>query len=432
HSTIGGHARSVHVGGFTLDHGPHVSFTKHEYVRDLFAANTDGNYHEFPTRTGNFYRGSLVDHPAQNHLWQLPVALRTGCAEELRAAAASRQSTGDNGHGLRDYGTWLTRSYGPTFAEALPAAYTRKYWTVEPSRLSVDWVGPRMHTPSIEEIDAALVPGSRNAGHYITSARYPLEGGYQRFFQRFADRATIRFNSEPSAIDLSERRVWLHDGSTLSYDQLFSTIPLPSFIQLCRGVPAEVLAAAHQLDCSQLLLVDVFAPKRMESDYRWFYVYDEELFTTRIHCVEALAPGNAPAGMTGIQVEVYSSRHRPLPHAPDVIARAVTEELVGLGFVDRRDVDTHQVTTQWRECPYANVMFTHPRRESLDVIFDWLAAHGLAREADDLEPTSNWSFDSVADGGHLALAGRFAQWKYFWTDDCVLRGRQLSHRYAPQ
>jgi hypothetical protein len=24
------------------------------------------------------------------------------------------------------------------------------------------------------------------------------------------------------------------------------------------------------------------------------------------------------------------------------------------------------------------------------------------------------------------LAGRFAQWKYFWTDDCVLRGRQLA------
>ena len=26
----------------------------------------------------------------------------------------------------------------------------------------------------------------------------------------------------------------------------------------------------------------------------------------------------------------------------------------------------------------------------------------------------------------LALAGRFGQWKYYWTDDCVLRGKKLS------
>jgi hypothetical protein len=28
--------------------------------------------------------------------------------------------------------------------------------------------------------------------------------------------------------------------------------------------------------------------------------------------------------------------------------------------------------------------------------------------------------------GDLALAGRFGQWKYFWTDDCVLRGYALA------
>ena len=32
--------------------------------------------------------------------------------------------------------------------------------------------------------------------------------------------------------------------------------------------------------------------------------------------------------------------------------------------------------------------------------------------------------------GRLMLAGRFAQWKYFWTDDCVLRGRQLAGEFA--
>jgi hypothetical protein len=28
--------------------------------------------------------------------------------------------------------------------------------------------------------------------------------------------------------------------------------------------------------------------------------------------------------------------------------------------------------------------------------------------------------------GDLVLAGRFGQWKYYWTDDCVLRGKYIS------
>jgi phytoene dehydrogenase-like protein len=34
---IGGHARSIIADGFTLDHGPHISFTRHDYVRTFFA-----------------------------------------------------------------------------------------------------------------------------------------------------------------------------------------------------------------------------------------------------------------------------------------------------------------------------------------------------------------------------------------------------------
>jgi len=28
--------------------------------------------------------------------------------------------------------------------------------------------------------------------------------------------------------------------------------------------------------------------------------------------------------------------------------------------------------------------------------------------------------------GQLILAGRFAQWKYYWSDDCVLRGKFIA------
>jgi hypothetical protein len=73
-------------------------------------------------------------------------------------------------------------------------------------------------------------------------------------------------------------------------------------------------------------------------------------------------------------------------------------------------------------------MFTHARRDALDTIYRWLEQFGLAREEDDLAPARDWSAAPTASDrfGALMFAGRFAQWKYFWTDDCVLRGRQLA------
>lgn len=79
---------------------------------------------------------------------------------------------------------------------------------------------------------------------------------------------------------------------------------------------------------------------------------------------------------------------------------------------------------QWRWSPYANVIFTHARKDALNCIWEWLGMHGLERESDDLNAFSNWPGEIVS--GDLVMAGRFAQWKYFWTDDCILRGLQIA------
>ena len=424
---IGGHARSIIADGFTLDHGPHISFTRHDYVRDLFARNVDDAFHEMPISVANFYRGSVVEHPAQVHLWQLPQPLRAACADDMKAAAAARlESDLCTPRPPDNYLEWLRRSFGRAFADALPAAYTRKYWTVGPEEMSVDWLGPRMHTPSLAEVEASLVPGSRNKGYYITTGRYPQTGGFQHFFERFADGAHIRLNSAVAQIDLAKKTATIVTGETLPFRRLISTLPLPDFVRLCSDVPTDVSAAVEQLDCTQLLLIDVFAPRFSHHDYRWFYVYDEDKASTRIHCVENMAPANAPAGMSCVQVEVYSSRHRPLGEPPESTAVRVANELVELGFISAADLEKGLVRIATRSCPFANIVFTKPRRSALDTIFRWLEDHGLSREPDDLDATTDWGADPASPVGSIVMAGRFAQWKYFWTDDCVLRGRQIA------
>jgi hypothetical protein len=39
---------------------------------------------------------------------------------------------------------------------------------------------------------------------------------------------------------------------------------------------------------------------------------------------------------------------------------------------------------------------------------------------------TDWDTKPEKPLGNIILAGRFAQWKYYWTDDCVMRGKYIA------
>lgn len=415
----GGHAGSEAFMGFTLDQGPHVSFTNQNYVQELFAKNVGSDLLEFPVRTRNYFQGSWIDHPAQAHLWGVPVDIRDQCIREMLAAADA-----PSGISPTNYAEWLQISYGPTFSQKFPSAYTRKYWTADPQALSTDWLGPRMSRLTKDEIIAGLDPGRIQKLHYIKQVRYPAKGGFQAFFEPISKGARISYGQKVIAIDLLKKTLSTADGKCAKFERLVSTLPLPEFINSCLQATPDVREASAALDCSQLLIIDVFASHTQDVDGHWFYVYDEDKWSTRIHCVERLAPNNAPEGWTGIQVEVYFSKYRPLEQPAGEIARKVILELVEMGFLRDEDVGLGRCKVNWRWASYANVIFTHPRREALNIIWEWMRPFGLIREDDDLDAVSDWELKPEV--GEISMAGRFAQWKYHWTDDCILRGKQIA------
>lgn len=418
--TWGGHAKSVNSGGFILDQGPHVSFTTHEYVRNLLYANVEGRINDFPARIRNYYNGSWIEHPAQAHLWQFHEPCRSKFADDMLAAV---KNTGSSP--ITNFKDWLDCSYGASFSNILSTAYNEKYWTVNPSMLSTDWLGPRMPVLLESQVTKSLVPDTYQSINYITQVRYPKNGGFQNFFQALAHNSKINFGCDISSIDLSARTLSSNDGTTYSFENLVSTIPLNIFIGLCTNCPTEVREAASSLDCTQLLLIDVFVPTNQQIEGNWFYIYDRDKISTRIHIIERLSPTNCPEGWTGLQVEVYFSKYKPFQGNYEEVKKRVFNELVTMGFIDDRFEVGEKCIIESRWVPFANIMFTHSRKSALDCIFDWLTQFGLHREEDDLDYNTDWSRERQL--GTIAMAGRFAQWKYYWTDDCVLRGRSLAN-----
>jgi protoporphyrinogen oxidase len=412
-SYSGGHIASHSVDGCIWDEGPHISFTKNEYVRDLFAQSVEGDYLEYETSTGNWFQGTWIPHPAQSNLYAVPEPLAKKCLDDFLVARQAVNGTTDN------YREWLELAFGKTFAKSFPIPYTRKYWTREPEDLTTEWIGQRIYYPDPETVKAGYKTPALKTTNYISRIRYPRVGGYQSFSRLFQIGADIRYGHSVSSINLAKRLISFQNGSHTSYDKLISTIPLNHFIALQEDVPPDVSMAANQLLCTSVLLVNITSTGPSLSNYHWLYVYDEDKQSVRITQNHLLSPENMMQDQVGIQVEVYSSRYRPFSDSYETISKRVIGEVVELGLVNS------VVSYHWRLIPYANIVFDNSRRDAQTKVLEWLENFGLNRESDDLEPMTDWNNASDVAIGDIALAGRFGQWKYFWTDDCVLRGKQL-------
>jgi protoporphyrinogen oxidase len=199
-------------------------------------------------------------------------------------------------------------------------------------------------------------------------------------------------------------------------------MPLPEFVRLCKNVPVEVTEAANQLLCTELILVNVEVPHILDNKFHWCYVYDENLLSTRITSYGELSPFNVPSGCSGLQVEVYGSRCKPFAHSHNTIGEIVVKELKDMGLI-RCD---SKINYHTHYSKYANVVFDLKRESCLEIIWNWLSSFGLQRECNDLDYGPNWEELKLQPQGRLMMAGRFAQWNYSWTHDCVLRAHYLS------
>ena len=394
----GGHISSVERNGFTWDNGPHISFTKDEYVRRLFAESVDQEFEEFQVSVGNYFQGYWIDHPAQSNLYQIPEPLRTAC---LNSFLESRSHI-DLQPEPTNYQEWLYRAFGRVFADTFPNVYNRKVWTIEPVHMGVDWLTPRVFYPSIQDVkDGSKGPLDR-ATYHVTTVRYPSRGGFLSYARKFADGARIYYGKTMETIHFGKRRIGFSDGAQSEYHTLVSTLPLPTLINCAEDAPAKVREAAALLRCTSLLLVEIAANHRRNSKYNWIYVYDEDKLSTRISFIEGWSPNNAPAFSTGMQVEVYGSAYRPLPTDYEEIARKIQLELVEMGLLESLEA---VISVHVRRVPWANVIFDHNRQAALDTVNAFLDSFGILR------------------------IGRYAEWKYLWTHDCVLNGRRVAEEF---
>ena len=392
--SYGGLCNSFCIDGFTFDTFAHISFDNDPYTYSMFEGRTGHWIHD--SEALNYCDGNWVRNPVQNNLIGLPV-------EERIRIIKSYIDRPHYGY-VDNYAKWLNSHFGSYFASNYPGRYTRKYWTVEAEELEPRWIEGRMTTPDIEGILRSALEENKEIVHYSKEARYPVNGGFRAFLRPLAKNSNILYNTSVTEIDVVEKRITLSDGDVIDYDGIISTIPLPELISIIKDVPADVVAYGKKLDHTSGAMISLGFRRPKVSPKLWFYIYDEDIYPSRIYSPDWKSINNVPVGCSAIQAEVDFSKYKPLTVSLEELKETVIDQLLRLKLFDRSDIIVSDV--RYRE--YANVMFTQQIYEARDKIHGYL--------------------DSVGVG----YAGRWGMWDYLWVGQSFRSGRDVALEFVKE
>lgn len=323
-----------------------------------------------------------------------------GIAESEVPVGGWPASPGESGE-PRNFEEFIYRVWGKGVAKHFAIPYNRKLWAVPLHEMETSWLGGRVPLPDLEEmIEGALRPVAKPMG---PNARfgYPLRGGFQAMMDAFVPHLTgeLRLGTRVTKVIPSERRLVLDDGTALRYEQLVSTMPLPTLVSMMGyEAPERVRQAAQRLRNVSVRCVNIGVGRERLTEKHWIY-YPEETVFHRIFVQGNASPHCNPPGGFGLTCEITYSPHKPLPCDGEALIDRCIADCIAVGLIREDDpiLARNQV-----DMPYAYVVYDHDRKASVETIRDWCGRHDIL------------------------LAGRYSEWEYYNSDHAFVAGRDVA------
>lgn len=381
---VGGLIANFEIHGFRFDNAVHLSFTKNEMVKSLFAQT------EFLSHRPNAYcleNGKWLKHPVQNNLYPLEIEEKVALIKSFTQRPSLEPS---------NYAEWLVHQYGNGIADRYPKKYTEKYWGCDASELTTTWIGNRMRRAEIDEIlRGALVQGDANH-YYANEMRYPKKGGYFEFIRGIAGQCPISTNKEVIEIDVDKKRIFFSDGSNDTYDELVSSLPLPILLpMLSPRAPQEVMEAVRRLLWTTVDLVSVGFDRPDIPPCLWYYIYDDDNVAARAYSPSLKSPENAPEGKSSLQFEIYnlSTKDRLKPQE---LMNNIRTKLIENAICNEEEI----LFCHHKHLPFGNVVFNHGMKERRQLVTEYIKGLGVKS------------------------CGRFGEWDYLWSDQSYCSAKE--------
>ncbi len=386
----GGHAVTIEEVGYRFDRTGHLLHLRDPEMRALVLEWLGpGGYVELQRRSAVYSHGVYTRYPFQANAFGLPKQVAYECVlgfVKAQLEPSARPPANFEEFCLARFGEGISRHF------MIP--YNARLWGVPAREITAEWCSRFVPIPKVEDVLAGAVGLEGPELGYNARFIYPRLG-IGALVEKLAERAgPVETGLAPTAIDLGAREVIFGDVA-VPYDELVSTLPLPTLLALATELPPEVRAAASRLRSTELYYLDVALNTPCEKPYHWVYVPEAKYPFYRVGSYSHFSAAMAPPGKGSLYVELAD---RAAPDLATLLPR-VAEALVEMGMIRAPEAIRF---ARLRHLEHAYVIFDHEHYASLATVRRHL--------------------DSVG----VLSTGRYGGWNYSSMEDALVFGREAA------
>jgi protoporphyrinogen oxidase len=385
----GGACRSLERDGYVFDFTAHLLHVQRpETEAYLQEMEVWSRLVDHARRAAIMVGTHVTPYPIQIHTHGLAAEVRRDCVLGFIRAWGAGEASPDPQH----FAEWVLGRFGEGFAHHFFFPYNRKLFRAEPEELTVDWLGRYVPRPELEEVVNGAFGLHDAAVGYNASFRYPQSGGIRLLPDAVAARVQdLRLGERVVGLHLGERWLELADGERTAFDELVSTISLPSLIDLIRDpLPEAVAEARRRLRWVRVVNLALGVRGPAPRPEHWLYFPASDLSFYRVGF-----PSNhgqmAPPGCHTVSVELSLN---PGEDELEPVADRAGEDLHRLGMLDPSRVEVRMVNV----LDPAYVVYDRHRNPAVAELRRFLGDH------------------------RVTVSGRWAEWKYSAMEDAILDG----------
>ncbi len=392
----GGQARSHKSDNFIFDEGIHVMHTKNEYVLKLVEKLNVGM--EMRDRSAWIVsHGTMTRYPFQANTYGLPVDIIKDC---LLGFVENDFIDNDK---ITNYEDWIYYMFGKGIAEHFMIPYSKKFWGVDPDKLTTEWVNVRHPKPSTEEVITGALQEQTKGFGINAVYRYPRKNGFGYIGECLERECRDRIipGMEATNIDVESKEIEFNGTTIIPYETILSSIPLPELVRIIPKAPKKVKEAALKLKTNSMFVVNIGVNRENITDKNWIYFLEKEYSFIRISFPFNQSDHVAPDGMSSISAEIAYGNNNSLPTSKGKMADYVVNELIDAKVLRATDEIVYLKSI---DIKYGYVIFDKERKSAVKKIHDYLK-----------------SFD-------ITPFGRYGLWAYLWSDEAILSGKKVAEK----
>ena len=359
-NAVGGMARTIKVGRYLVDYGPHTFHIREtEESRKIL----DTIRHFFGKDPLILTRGTRVLLQGKEYIYPLEMMqVLTGVSPILSLRivfdylVATAKSTFAPARKEDSFEEWGVRNLGRTLYDLCFGIYSARVWGLPTGQISSKQA-QRVAKLNLKNIILRTLGVRADPATYFTKYMYPREGisllydGMAAEVRKagngiLLDSTVVRLERDGDRI---ARVVYTSNGAehAIAADLVLSTLPLPALVGMVTpALPQAVIDHAARLRYRSLKLIYIALKRARMTDYHWVYLLDEHFRVNRLSEQKNVSPDMVPPDRTVLCIELSLWKDEPLWNASDEeIYRLALRDLMKMGYgVTEADVEEYHIT----------------------------------------------------------------------------------------